>query len=274
MILIISGSVSVMASFLDSCLDLLSGSIIFVSSLFQRVQPKEVHLYPVGKTRLETLSVLVFATTMFTATGQLLTVSVQSLLQQEYINLNIDFITIGVLVGTVLIKLLLWFLCSRFDHNAIQALAQDHRNDVVSNLIATATALGGFYWRPWVDPLGGAIISLLIMYTWFETGLEQLQKLMGKTADHLFLSRLTYIAYIHDPRVQYIDTVRAYSASAETFLVEVDIVLPKEMTLGETHDLGESLQQKLEAVEGVERAFVHIDYEFQHRAQDEHRKKD
>lgn len=48
MILIISGSVSVMASFLDSCLDLLSGSIIFIASLFQKVQPHEVHTYPVG----------------------------------------------------------------------------------------------------------------------------------------------------------------------------------------------------------------------------------
>jgi len=270
-ILIMSGSVSVLASFLDSCLDLLSGSIIFVASLFQQVKPNEVHEYPVGKTRLETLAVLVFSTTMFTATGQLLTTGVTSLLQQEFIDLNIDWITIGVLVGTIGIKLFLWMVCRLFSHGSVQALAQDHRNDVLSNSIATLTAVGGFYWRPWLDPFGGVIISLLIMYTWFETGLEQLEKLMGKAADPDFLSKLTYIAYIHDKRVLFVDTVRAYSVTDSGFIVEVDIVLPREMTLVETHDIGEALQHKLEMVPGVERAFVHIDFEYEHRAHDEHK---
>lgn len=48
LIIIFSGSVSVMASFLDSCLDLLSGSILFVTSFMQKVGHKEVHKWPVG----------------------------------------------------------------------------------------------------------------------------------------------------------------------------------------------------------------------------------
>lgn len=55
------------------------------------------------------------------------------------------------------------------------------------------------------------------------------------------------------------------------FIVEVDIVLPPEMKLQETHEIGESLQHKLEMVPGVERAFVHIDHEYEHRARDEHK---
>lgn len=55
--------------------------------------------------------------------------------------------------------------------SSVYLIELDHRNDVFSNSLATLTAVGGFYWRPWVDPLGGVIISLLIMYTWFETGL-------------------------------------------------------------------------------------------------------
>jgi divalent metal cation (Fe/Co/Zn/Cd) transporter len=41
------------------------------------------------------------------------------------------------------------------------------------------------------------------------------------------------------------------------------------MTLLETHDIGMELQHKLEAIDEVERAFVHIDY--QERDYDEHR---
>ena len=43
-------------------------------------------------------------------------------------------------------------------------------------------------------------------------------------------------------------------------LVEMEVVLPAEMVLRETHDIGMSLQYKLEQVAEVERAFVHMDY--------------
>ena len=51
-----------------------------------------------------------------------------------------------------------------------------------------------------------------------------------------------------------VDTVRAYHFG-ERFLVEVDIVLPEDMPLRKTHDIGEALQIKLEALAEVERAF-------------------
>lgn len=47
-------------------------------------------------------------------------------------------------------------------------------------------------------------------------------------------------------------------------MAEVDIVLPKEMSLKDAHDIGESLQTKLERVAEVERGFVHLDYEYEH----------
>ena len=55
------------------------------------------------------------------------------------------------------------------------------------------------------------------------------------------------------------------------FLVEVDIVLPEDMSLKEAHNIGETLQQKLEKFQLVERAFVHLDYEVDHNPADEHK---
>lgn len=60
------------------------------------------------------------------------------------------------------------------------------------------------------------------------------------------------------------DTCRAYYAG-ENLYVEVDIVLPPEMPLKDSHDIAESLQIKLESIPSVERAFVHADYETSHR---------
>ncbi|VEL06599.1 unnamed protein product [Protopolystoma xenopodis] len=52
---------------------------------------------------------------------------------------------------------------------------------------------------------------------------------------------------------------------------QVDIVLPKDMVLREAHDIGETLQKKIERLENVERAFVHLDYEFAHHPTSEHK---
>jgi len=42
------------------------------------------------------------------------------------------------------------------------------------------------------------------------------------------------------------------------------------MQIDEAHDIGNRLQDKLESLPEIERAFVHIDYEFLHRT-DEHK---
>ena len=71
------------------------------------------------------------------------------------------------------------------------------------------------------------------------------------------------MAVTHDSRIQQVDTCKAYY-SGSNFVVEIDIVLPPEMPLHEAHDIGESLQKKLECLANVERAYVHIDYETDH----------
>jgi divalent metal cation (Fe/Co/Zn/Cd) transporter len=94
--------------------------------------------------------------------------------------------------------------------------------------------------------------------------------LTGVTAKPEFLSKITWICLNHSPEITKIETVRAFHFGSR-FLVEVDIVLPKNMTLDHTHEIGESLQQKLEGLRDVERAFVHVDWETDHRPETEHR---
>lgn len=49
------------------------------------------------------------------------------------------------------------------------------------------------------------------------------------------------------------------------FSTKVDIELPGELPLSEAHAVGESLQEKIEKVPEVERAFVHADFESTHK---------
>ena len=53
-------------------------------------------------------------------------------------------------------------------------------------------------------------------------------------------------------------------------MVEVHLILEENMTLMEAHDIGESLQSKLEHHPNIDRAFVHLDYNDDHNVNNEH----
>ena len=59
---------------------------------------------------------------------------------------------------------------------------------------------------------------------------EQIKLLTGHTADPVFISKVTWVALNHDPHIKHIDTVRAFHFG-NCFLVHVDIVLPKDMSV-------------------------------------------
>jgi len=97
---------------------------------------------------------------------------------------------------------------------------------------------------------------------------EQIMLLTGKIADREVLWTLTLLAYNHHPLIVKVDTIRAWHAGVNVW-AQVDIVLPPSTPLQLAHDIGESLEIKIEALECVERAFVHLDFEWLHKP--EHR---
>ncbi len=152
--------------------------------------------------------------------------------------------------------------------STLETLAMDHLNDCLSNVVA-AVALIAVIVHPrlwWVDPVGAMAVSAYIIYSWFSTGREQIEQLTGKAAPKDFVEEIGKNASNYDPRVV-VDVCRAYHFGPK-FLVELEIVLPKDTLLLESHDIGMNLQYKIEAREEVERCFVHIDYE--KREYDEH----
>jgi|TARA_B110000046_G_C12911663_1_gene363082 divalent metal cation (Fe/Co/Zn/Cd) transporter len=115
----------------------------------------------------------------------------------------------------------------------------------------------------WIDPFGAILLATYIIYNWTDTAIGQIKAMVGVSAPPEFLTQLTYLAWNHHPEIVCIDTVRAYTFGPK-FFVEVDVVLPEETELRSAHDIGESLQDRIEEMEDVERAFVHLDFETSH----------
>lgn len=97
------------------------------------------------------------------------------------------------------------------------------------------------------------------MGNWANMVMDNVWGLIGKTAPPEYLSKLTYLIWNHHEEIKHIETVRAYTFGSQYF-VEVHIVLPQDMTLPQSHNIGQTLEDKLEQLPEVERAFVHVDF--------------
>ncbi|KAK4594961.1 hypothetical protein RGQ29_018626 [Quercus rubra] len=259
-----SRSLAVIASTLDSLLDLLSGFILWFTTYSMR-NPNQYH-YPIGKGRMQPVGIIVFASVMATLGLQILLESVRQLLSKSRPEMDEEQEkwVIGIMVSVTVVKFVLMVYCRRFKNEIVRAYAQDHFFDVITNSIGLAAAVlaNKYYW--WIDPTGAIMIALYTINTWAKTVVENVCSLIGRTAPPDFLAKITYLIWNHHEEIKYIDTVRAYTFGSHYF-VEVDIVLPEDMFLNKAHNIGETLQEKLELLPEVERAFVHIDFEFTHR---------
>ncbi len=99
----------------------------------------------------------------------------------------------------------MYFLCKRVRNPTVQALAVDHRNDVVSNFVTLIFGLLGTYVYAVIDPIGAILLALYIIVNWVFVGYEHLQNLVGHTANRRFISMLTWMAANHHPRIETVD---------------------------------------------------------------------
>ncbi|EYU40604.1 hypothetical protein ABFS82_14G053100 [Erythranthe guttata] len=259
-----SGSLAIAASTLDSLLDLMAGAILWFTHL--SMKNVNIYKYPIGKLRVQPVGIIVFAAIMATLGFQVLIQAVEQLVENQHTEkMNSDQLVwlYSIMLTASVVKLALWFYCRSSKNEIVRAYAKDHYFDVVTNVVGLVAAVLGdaFFW--WIDPAGALVLAIYTIVNWSRTVLENAASLVGQSAPPEILRKLTYLVIRH-PQIKRIDTVRAYTFGV-LYFVEVDIELPEEMHLKEAHTIGETLQIKIEKLTEVERAFVHIDYECEHK---------
>ncbi|CAF1602472.1 unnamed protein product [Adineta ricciae] len=277
---ILSNSLSIISSVVDSAVDLVSSLILFWTA--RAIRNRNQYRYPAGRTRLEPVAIIILSVIMCSASAEILTEALKRLLtyvryfthqtnEIPEVNMNIKQpIPIVAMCITIILKIVLYYFCRNVKVETVKALAQDHRNDILSNfvslisgLIAGQTLSGQINIRfVVIDPIGAIVISIYIIISWVSQATLHIRHLTGVTADPDSLKLITWIAMNFSSHLTKIDMVKAFHF--------VDIGLPGTMQIQQAHDIGSHLQRKLETMPEIARAFVHIDYEFEHRP-DEHK---
>jgi len=256
-----SGSLSLIASLVDSALDLLCTLIVWttnrlVSWRLSALQRK----FPVGRKRIEPLGILVFSIIMMISFLQILQESVEKLMPLKGEADPLPWVAVGALLGTIVVKGIIWFGCIPIKTTQVQALAQDCQTDVIFNTFSLLFPFIGYkadLW--WLDPAGAGLLSLFIIYDWGHTTFDNVTRLSGEAADDKINKKLLYLAYRFSPVVEGFKSVTAYHAG-DSIWVEYDILLKEDTPLSVTHDIVETLQYCCEGLNEVDRCFVSADY--------------
>ncbi|KAI5367654.1 putative cation efflux protein [Septoria linicola] len=256
-----TGSLSLIASLVDSALDLLCTLIVWTTNKLVgwRLDMLQKR-FPVGRKRLEPLGILVFSIIMVISFLQILQESVEKLMPLEGEAESLGNYAIAALVSTVVVKGIIWFGCMPIKTTQVQALAKDCKTDVNFNTLSLLFPLIGYYadvW--WLDPAGAAILSIFIIIDWASTCFENITRLSGQAAEQDFFKKLMYVAYRFSPVVTGFKSVTAYHAGDGVW-VEFDVLMDPHTKLYHAHDVAETLQYCTEGLGEVDRCFVSIDY--------------
>ncbi|KAF9072730.1 hypothetical protein BDP27DRAFT_1391263 [Rhodocollybia butyracea] len=228
--------------------------------------------WPVGGARLGTIGNIVYGFLMSSVNLVIIVESIRDLITHSGgIMKSFHLPSIIAVASALFVKILLFFYCLSLRKNSsqVRVLWEDHRNDLFINAFGILMSTGGSKLRWFLDPMGGFIIASGVTLAWGKTMYDEFGLLAGKSAPDSLLQLLTYKTLTFHEDIEAVDTVRAYHSGPEYF-VEVDIVMDRETPLWQAHDISERLQEKIEGLRDVERAFVHVDYESTHYP--EHRK--
>lgn len=258
---LLTSSISIVASLLDSALDFLSTVIIFGSNKLS--QSKHSKDFPVGKNRLEPIGVLVFSIIIIISFLQVGLESIQRLMHSSPDEIvEVGQISIYIMLLTIAAKLGCFFWCKSIKSSSVKALTQDALVDVVFNTFSLIMPVLGYYLQIyWLDPLGALSLSIYVVTLWSITSVEHVSNLTGRNADPEDFKVVLYLCMRFAEKIKTVKDISCYHVG-DSINVEVDLILDGELSLRDSHDIAEALQYTIEAlpIVNVERAFVHIDY--------------
>jgi cation diffusion facilitator family transporter len=161
---------------------------------------------------------------------------------------------------TVALKTALYFWTRRIGRrslsSAVRALAQDHRNDVFA---AAAVSLGIVLGRegyPWIDPLAGAAVSVLILITGLQILRESSADLMDTVAGKELGEKISRLC-LEIPGVKETEEIRAHRFGIY-LLVNLTIGLEGGLSLAAGDEIASRVERQVtQEIEFVRRVHVH-----------------
>ncbi|BAS27037.1 cation diffusion facilitator family transporter [Limnochorda pilosa] len=252
-----SGSTALMADGYDSLADALISAVVLGGLIVARRPADQDHPYGHGKAEsIASLAVALFVA----AAGLQIGIEAWSRLRLPQ-SAPPGTVALGVAALSVAVKLLLasyHLRVGKANHSpALEANGRNFRADVVSSAGVFAGVLGARLGWPWLDPLAGLLIALLVLRTGLSVARRSVDELMDRVWDPDLVEQMVHaIRTVRGCRA----VERIHPRSMGSYLVvDLEIGVPAHLTVREGDQVAHQVEQAIrDQCPQVAQVLVHV----------------
>jgi cation diffusion facilitator family transporter len=245
---IMSGSVAVIASAIDSILDM--GISVFNFFAIKKAEEHPNEIFNYGKGKIQAIAGVIEGTVITLSGLYIIYEAISKIIHgksTEYLGTSVLVMLFSILVTWLLVRYLLR-IAKETDNIVIKADALHYQTDLLSNgavvLSLVIVYLSGW---DWVDALFGLGIGLYIIYSAYEIIHEGIMILLDRSLESDKVAKIGEIIGNH-PKVNGYHWLKTRTDGTHNF-VEFHLVLTPEMTLEEAHRIAEEVECRIAALE-------------------------
>ena len=241
-----SGSVAVLASAIDSLLDMLVS--IFNFFAIKKSEENADEDYQYGKGKIQAIAAVIEGTIISMSGVYIIYVGIVKLMEASVTKLltpSIVAMSISIVITYFLVQYLLK-IAKETDNLVIKADALHYKTDLWSNA-AVLVALGLVYMTgmDWIDALFGIGIGIYIIYSAYEIIIEGIEILLDRALDGDIVANIGEIISKHTEITSY-HWLRTRTDGTTNY-VEFHMVLRPNMRLLEAHRIADQVEDKIMA---------------------------
>lgn len=239
-----TNAISMMASLIDSTMDLFASLVTLIAVRIALQPPDEDHRFGHGKA--EPLAALAQATFVAGSGVFLLLEAVQRLIRPqtvETVDLGIAVMIIS-MVATGVLVLFQRHVIRVTQSPAIMADAAHYGSDFLVNVATIAALVFSHKGLQWVDPVFGAAVGGFILFSAWSVGCKAMDQLMDREVLDGSEARIHALAISH-PRVAAVDHIRTRMAG-RTMIIQLYIYLRNDLDLAQAHVIGDEVSDLIQ----------------------------
>lgn len=245
---IASGSVAVLASAVDSVLDMFV-SIFNYFAISNSEKPAD-KIFNYGRGKIEALASVIEGTIITISGLFLLYQAVDKAINGEvsqYLNISIYVMIISLII-TISLVLYLNHIAKKTNSMVIKADALHYKTDVFSNIaVLVSLILVTFTGYELIDVFVGGGIALYIIYSAYELIHDGILVLLDRAVDEELVKKIEQIIKEND-RVNAYHLLKTREAANQTF-VEAHLVFDCIITLMDAHRASDSIEHKIKKLD-------------------------
>ena len=243
---IVTGSVAILGSLVDSGLDAIASIVTFISVRQAAHPPDRAHRYGHGKA--EAIGAFVQAGFVLGSAFFLANEAIRRLIDPQAIEqsrLGIMVLLLAILLTAGLIGFQR-FVIRRTGSIAIAADSLHYRSDLFMNLavIAALLLIEATGW-PMIDPLCGLGVVLVLLYGAVGVARHALDMLMDRELPAESRTRIRKLALSH-PRARDVHDLRTRRAGSDVF-IELHLELERDLNLEQAHEITHEVEGRIRA---------------------------